>query len=232
MRLNLTFWKLGLLVSTLVMLFSYSFADTIVSVTDDLSSEGRARLFVGGQFNNVVAASWTQGGRFSNVTIDAQLVSYDASFVKGTAYLMSAIGPGTTSANEIVAPVNFTVLLGHAGHSLLPTVLFSGLTLTPGTYYLVLAAPSSSEPSPLGWQIPAKPVTATAPTVSLGGIFESNNTISPPAFFPPASTFVFFANQPMFQVTGTAVAPEPSNLFLIGTGLLGIGAAVRKKFLR
>jgi hypothetical protein len=95
MNRKLTFWKLGLLASALVMLFSYSFADTIVSVTDSSTGTFPGGLFLGGQFSNVVATSWTQSASFSNVTIDALLGSH-TSFQSGTAYLMSAIGPGTT----------------------------------------------------------------------------------------------------------------------------------------
>jgi len=55
------FRKLCLLTSALVTLFSYSYADTIVSLTDSLNLNNRGNLFLGGQFRNVVAASWTQG---------------------------------------------------------------------------------------------------------------------------------------------------------------------------
>jgi hypothetical protein len=206
MNRNLIFWKLGLLASALVTLFSYSFADTIVSVTDSLNSNNRASLFLGGQFSNVVAASWKQSATFSNVTIDAQLVSTDASFLSGTAYLMSAIGPGATSASEIVAPVTFTAPLGpvgNSGPSLAPTVLFSGLTLAPGTYYLVLTAPfqAGTNGSALTWQIPTNLVLVTAPSVTLGVAFEANTTLFPADPFPPASSFLS-TNQPMYDVTG------------------------------
>jgi hypothetical protein len=110
MNRKLTFWKLGLLASAFVMLFSYSFADTIVSVTDSSTGTFPGGLFLGGQFSNVVATSWTQSASFSNVTIDALLGSH-TSFQSGTAYLMSAIGPGTTPASEVAAPVDFTAPL-------------------------------------------------------------------------------------------------------------------------
>src|SRR5215470_7795829 len=93
--------KLGLLASALVTLCSYSFADTIVSVKDFATLVNRPALFLGGEFSNVVVASWTQTASFSNITIDASLVSDDPSFRSGTAFLMNAIGPGTTPASEV-----------------------------------------------------------------------------------------------------------------------------------
>src|SRR6516165_3291734 len=96
-------WPSALLAGALVTFSSYASGDTIVSVTDSAIPVNRASFFLGGQFSNVVATSWTQAASFSNVTIDASLVSIDDTFRDGTAYLMNAIGPGTTPASEVVA---------------------------------------------------------------------------------------------------------------------------------
>jgi len=234
MKRNLIFWKLGLVASALLTLFSYSFADTIVSVTDSLSSPNRAGLFLGGQYSNVVAMSWTQRAGFSDVTIAALLGSLDASFQSGTAYLMRAIGPGTTSTSEVVAPVAFTAPLADGGGAIAPTVLFSGLTLARGTYYLVLTAPfrDVGGGSPLLWAVPTNTVITTSPFATIGSPFEANTTLFPAALFPPASNFVT-TDWTMFDVNGTKiVAPEPSSLLLLCTGLLGIVGTVRRNLLR
>lgn len=226
--------RLLLFASCLLVILSFPcFADTIVSVTD-ASSLNAGSLYLGGQYSNVVAVAWTQYHSFSDVAIDALLVSSDASFRSGTAYLMRAIGPGTTSASEIVAPVAFTAPLGNGG-AIAPTVLFSGLTLTPGTYYLVLFAPFRNETdgSPLGWVIPTNPVLTSAASARVTGFLDANTTLFPPAQFAPASRFVG-TNFLIFNVSGVdTTVPEPSTLVLLGTGgLLGIVGAVRGKLLR
>jgi PEP-CTERM motif len=239
MNHNRIFWKLGLLASALVTQSSYSFADTIVSVTDSATSTNRASLFLGGQYSNVVAVSWSQsqGTTFSNVTIDALLGSLDPSFLSGTAYLMRQIGPGTTSASEVVAPVDFTAPFASGSGPLPSTMLFSGLLLGPGAYYLVLSAPvgNQTDGSPLNWALPTVPAYTSGcnggigcNSVFLGTSFDANTTLFPADPFPPASHFVP-SDEPMYAVTGTFVpaVPEPTTLSLFALGLVGL--AMRRK---
>jgi hypothetical protein len=58
--------------------------------------------------------------------------------VTGQAYLMTAIGPGTTVASQAATAPFFV-----PGTLVTPTSadLFSGLSLGPGTYYLLLTVP-------------------------------------------------------------------------------------------
>jgi len=206
------FRKTVLLAGALVTLGSYSQAGTItiVSVTDLAVPVNRSDLFVGGANSNVVAASWTQAASFSDVTIDASLATDLATFQTGTAYLMSAIGPGTTPASEVVAPAGFAAPFVAQPNGPVPlTVLFSGLSLGPGTYYLVLSAPFGNQipaQSPLFWQIPTDPVITTAASVTLGTSFEANTVLSTVNPFPPASSFLFPTSMLMFDVTSV---PEP-----------------------
>ncbi len=220
MRLS---WKPILLAGALVTLCSYSSADTIVSVTDAAIPVSRATFFLGGQFSNAVAASWTQAASFSNITIDASLVSIDGSFRSGTAYLTNAIGSGTTPASEIVAPADFMAPLGNPFGPVPLTVLFSGLNLGSGTYYLVLSAPFRNETdgSPLRWQIATDPVITKAASVTIGNTFEADTSDSTVDPFPPASRFLVDPrDRPMFDVTSV---PEPATSVLI---LISIAALI------
>jgi hypothetical protein len=183
------FRKPAFLAGALVAFGFCASADTIVSVTDSSTPVNRGALFLGGQLSNVVASLWTQTASFSDVTIDASLTSEDPTFLSGTAYLMSAIGPGTTPGSEVVAPADFTVpFASHAG-SVTPTVLFTGLDLGPGNYYLVLTAPSQTQTvlgSPLSWQIPTNPLVSTENSFLGNGAFsyEANSGIQQSIRFP------------------------------------------------
>ncbi len=172
--LRLPFWKLALVSAALFAFPFSSSAGVIVSVTDLAMPVNRATFFLGGEFSNAVAVSWTQSGGFSGVSIDASLVSIDSSFDTGTAYLMSSIGPGTTAMSEVVPPVGFTAPIGNQFGEVPTTVLFSGLTLTPGTYYLVLTAPFANiMGSPLRWQVATEPDIITASSVTIGNTNEA-----------------------------------------------------------
>jgi hypothetical protein len=180
-------------------------AGTIVSVTGPFQATN---------VNAADAVSWTQTSAFTNVVISAGVGGgfFTAPPGSGTFYLMNAIGPGTTVANQL----NSTTFSGLVGLSTLP--LFSGLTLGPGTYYLVLGGLASGS----GWQETGSPfvpvivtgsgVTNNPPLVVIGG----------GAGYPPASSFSSFPGQFFYQVTGDAV-PEPATFFY---ALIGLGAAL------
>src|SRR5215831_21113574 len=81
---------------------------------------------------------WEQDIHVSNATITADLSTFIGIPADATAFLTTAIGPGTTVANEIA---HVTVPLPAANLGVLNTVtLFSGLDLAPAHYYLTLTS--------------------------------------------------------------------------------------------
>ena len=174
-----------------------SHAATTIAVTDSTLPLNQGDFFLGGLYSNVVAASWGQSTTVTNATIAASLQSSDPAFRTGTAYLMNAIGPGTTAANQVVPPVSFTAPFDLATFDFPAplTILFTGVTLGPGTYYLVLTAPFSGPfsttpfPSPLGWKYANHPVINSAPAVNIGLTFAANTLNTSVNSYAPSSSF-------------------------------------------
>jgi hypothetical protein len=167
----------------------------------------------GGSSSGVLAyyESWTQTGSYTNVAITGTLTRVGFAS-DAMAYLLNQVGPGTTAANVLfsgpISGANF----------------FTGLTLGPGTYYLVVGSPSNGNVS-----------ITFAPNVTLtldAGVTEGPtgivNTNSSVASFVPASAFSTDFNGPhiIATITGTPATlssvPEPSTVVLIGAGLAAL----------
>ncbi len=134
----------------------------------------------------------------------------------GSAYLTTAIGPGTSTSSQI-ATTTFIF-------PTTPTVfqLFSGLTLPSGTYFLTLGSPDSVGG---GWD--ATTIGTLTQTTSPGANFGTNyfaNSGNQNTVYPPGSQFTAgLVYTPLFTVTGTpsttSSVPEPSSLIMIVSGM-------------
>ncbi len=130
-----------------------------------------------------------------------------------TAWLTDKIGNGTNK-NDVIA----TSTASPAAGVYTP---FSGLTLAPGTYFLVFAA--VQQPNSVGWDWTGTPTIAHAAGVTFVGAFgnpgNTNDSWNTPAyqyrdFTAPAT------NQPFFgELDGTLLTPEPGSLLLAGAGM-------------
>ncbi len=183
-------------------------------------------ISVNGSFNfqafvypqQTLAVGWSQSNTYTNVNISAQLGTWTGP-ATGTAYLTTRIGPGTTIADQ-VAVTAFTF-----PNTLTDFTLFTGLTLTPNTYYLTIANPASGTGTWAGRGGTAT-LTTDAGVARLGAYVIQNTSIYPPASSYSGTSDLFYT------VRGnsvTAAVPEPATMFLLGTGLAGVAAKVRKR---
>lgn len=161
----------------------------------------------------VLDQGWNQSITYTDVSITMPLEDYTETGpitgVEGTVYLMSQFGTGTTSADEVAPPVSVSGLTA----SFAPVLLFSGLTLGPGNYYLVLVPVNGSGFSSM------TPEGSSFPVDTLGsGVSDLSNGLAPSLLpvsaFPPA-TYVSLSLPSNFfvSITGDAApVPEPGGL--------------------
>lgn len=173
--------------------------------------------------NQPTVISFTTTSTFANVSIEAKLSSGNfGPDGAGTVYLMTSVGPGTTIADEIarISLTNVPYATLSTGFSL----LFSGLTLAPDTYYVVAAADAGA--GGLGW-IEAEPgfTEFAAPGVTIGLDSAGGGPLAP---YSPASELpISAAFGLMFRVTADAGngIPEPASVALLAR--IGAGDARR-----
>ncbi|MGE8317766.1 MAG: hypothetical protein ACN6O3_03410 [Comamonas sp.] len=154
---------------------------------------------------HVMPMAWSQTNTYTNVTISAPLADFSnggpIGGTEGTVYLVNQIGPGTTAANNVAPPVTVSGLTA----SFATRQLWTGLTLPPGTYYVVFAS-ANNDPMSMSPQGSSNPVYTLGTGVTSANISGMSTFDSA---FPPASQF------------GGDGDPFPGNLFLTVTGDAG-----------
>ena len=166
------------------------------------------------------AISFTTTSLFTDVTISALLYSStgDPGTGSATVYLTDSIGAGTTTANEIARATltDLPVLFSTST----PEVVFTGLTLPAGTYYVIEASDTGSAVG-ADWGEPEFPVETTAPGVTI----HTDLIASSFASYSPASAFAADTGDGFaFSITGSPV-PEPSTWAMMMLGFAGLGHA-------
>jgi hypothetical protein len=170
-----------------------------------------------------VYAGWTQTSTYSGITITAMLASDDpADTATGTGYLVNS-QPPTTVASQVGSP---GTPFSTNNTTFSPITLFTGLTLGPGTYYVVISN---------GGDVLAQSSRPGSTTVTLGtGVTAGPDGVENGAenAYPPDTPFFIVSQKEelLFSVTGTpVVTPVPAlspwamlatAILLAGSGLL------------
>jgi hypothetical protein len=190
-------------------------ADTIVS------SGGAAYGFysVGGSFPDYLGVSWSESVTYSKVTISAFIYTdpFNPNYRAGTAYLTTSIGPGTTPQVDQVAQTTFTV----PPYSLTaqPFVVFSGLTLAPGTYYVLIGGPQNATEY-YDWSASYSPVVNTGSGISNVHFLQAlGNGVDP--LYPPALPVGSPSETPLLTIA--TPVPEPASTGFVIVALVVIG---------
>ncbi len=200
-----------------------AYADTIYSLTG--SSSGLICL---GEscFFQIAMVGWTTEYAYDNVSIAAE-IGGDGTTPMITASLTNMVGPSATAANQIASVTVTPSSIDSV------TTLFSGLTLGPGDFDLVLSGPTTGASCEY-WYAYSSPsiVTDSGVSAAVSGVANELDGTPNNSF---AAASVFDMSSPMdlaIQVTGTqmATAPEPRmDLALAAALLLGTWLTCRRR---
>jgi hypothetical protein len=172
---------------------------------------------------------------YTNVTISMPLLDGSSGApiggTEGTAYLVNAINTGAAPANEVAPPVTISGLAGTFAWR----TLWSGISLPPGTYYVVLVAAANTPPGSPSLSAEAGSAGSMVVTTGAGVSDVGSRVTSTLAPFPPASNFGGFnpPSQIFVLVSGDPGSapppstPAPPSWALATVALLLLGAAAR-----
>jgi hypothetical protein len=186
--------RIGRFVCISLLSCAPGWAVTVLGTSSCSSAQGLSGI-------STTAQSWSSTGAYGNVGVSVNVGTTDPGG-SVSAWLMTAIGSGTTTASQIAATTFTPPTVANFLTAPPATALFSGLTLAPGTYYLVLSTTSGAG----AWAMCASTATDTGVTfngarLAFGGLNSG---------FPPASGFSPTGRVFGMQVTGTVSTAVPA----------------------
>ncbi len=202
-------------------------AATVLSV----SANTPVTFALGGpSYEQILAQQFIAGSALKNVSISAEVGNNGQALSTINAWLTTAIGPKETAAN-VIASTTIDPSSSSSMHT-----LFTGLTLGPGTYYLVLSGGSTFNTEADWWGTNGSATVNSADGMSYDGGDYYYYANAGQLNDAPAVSFNYLPNSLNlnFSVTGDlaspAAAPEPATegLAMLG-GAAGLLFAKRRR---
>ena len=178
----------------------------------------------------LLGIGFTTTDTFNNVSIQAKLTATGNGAI-GIAYLTTRVGPGTTPSDELASvPLSFNFTPNVQDVQF--TTLFSGLTLGPDTYYLLVFDQTDTLFVDVTWvrNSTANLIKTTAAGVTIEDDFFGTGALA--SYLPETSVTVTRTDpRYLFNVVGDLVnvVPEPAPLTLIGIALVGLAFTRHRK---